>query len=80
MKHDSDRDYPENISTGFIAECCGVSTTTVLRWIRKGYLKAFRLPDGHYRINRKDLAVFLKKYHMPLKRQSRGKVPRQKRP
>ena len=50
---------PECITVGFIAKRCGVSNTTVLRWIEKGELLAFRLPAGHYRIGRKDFADFL---------------------
>ncbi len=56
---------PEFISVGFIAKHCGVSNTTVLRWIGAGELPAFRLPGGHHRINREDLLRFLNKYNMP---------------
>jgi len=57
---------PEYITTGFVAEHCGVSKTTVLRWIEKGRLVAFRLPDGHYRIYKNDFAEFLVKYSIPI--------------
>jgi excisionase family DNA binding protein len=56
---------PEYISVGFIAKHCGVSNTTVLRWIESGRLLAFRLPGGHHRVDRKDLVKFLDEYHMP---------------
>ena len=56
---------PEYITVGFIARRCGVSNTTVLRWIQKGQLPAFRLPAGHYRIEREDFAEFLTKYSIP---------------
>lgn len=56
---------PEYISVGYIAKHCGVSNTTVLRWIENGRLQAFRLPGGHHRIDWKDLETFLEKYHMP---------------
>lgn len=55
----------EYISVGFIAKHCGVSNTTVLRWIGAGRLPAFRLPGGHYRIGREDLSSFLSEYGMP---------------
>jgi len=55
----------EYISVGFIAKHCGVSNTTVLRWIGAGQLPAFRLPGGHYRIGREDLSEFQTKYGMP---------------
>ncbi len=56
---------PEFISVGFIARCCGVSNTTVLRWISAGELPAFRLPGGHYRIERDNLSEFLGRHSMP---------------
>jgi excisionase family DNA binding protein len=55
----------EYISVGFIAKHCSVSNTTVLRWIGAGWIPAFRLPGGHYRIGREDLSLFLTTHHMP---------------
>ncbi len=55
----------EYFSVGFVAKHCGVSNTTVLRWVIAGQLPAFRLPGGHYRVGREDLAAFLRKYNMP---------------
>lgn len=57
---------PEYITTGFVAERCGVCNVTVLRWIEKGHLPAFRLPEGHYRIHREDFASFLTRYRIPV--------------
>ena len=57
---------PEHITTGFVARHCGVSNATVVRWIDKELLTAFRLPDGHYRIRRDDFAEFLTKYRIPV--------------
>ena len=56
---------PDYITTGFVAKRCGVCNVTVLRWIEKGRLPAFRLPDGHYRIRRDDFTGFLTKYMIP---------------
>jgi excisionase family DNA binding protein len=56
---------PEYISVGFIAKRCGVSNTTVLRWINANQLPAFKLPGGHFRIERTDFFDFLERYHMP---------------
>lgn len=61
--------YPEYITTGTVAEYCGVSKVTVLRWIDKGHLTAFRLPEGHYRIHRDDFGQFLAKHSMPVRKQ-----------
>jgi excisionase family DNA binding protein len=55
---------PEYIPVGFIAKRCGVSNTTVLRWITTGQLPAFRLPGGHYRIEKGDFSEFLTKNSM----------------
>ena len=56
---------PERITTGLAAEYCGVHKVTVLRWIQRGYLAAFRLPDGHYRIRREDLVGFMAERGIP---------------
>jgi excisionase family DNA binding protein len=58
---------PEYISVGFIAKYCGVSNTTVLRWINTGQLPAFKLPGGHFRIERTNFSKFLNKYNMPVR-------------
>ncbi len=57
---------PEYVTTSFVARHCGVSNVTVLRWIKKERLTAFRLPDGHYRVHRTDFTEFLRKYGIPL--------------
>jgi excisionase family DNA binding protein len=56
---------PEFISVGFVAKGCGVSNTTVLRWISAGRLPAFRLPGGHYRIEYDALSLFLATHNLP---------------
>lgn len=50
-----------------IAAYCQVSKSTVLEWIKSGRLKAFSLPSGHYRIDRRDFKEFLEAWHMPVK-------------
>ena len=59
------RSGSEYLTTGIAARYCGVSYVTVLRWIHKGYLPAFRLPDGHYRVVRADFDEFLIRHNMP---------------
>ena len=66
MKNRFMRSNPEYVTVGFVARCCGVSNTTVLRWIERGQLAAFRLPAGHYRIVREAFAEFLVNHDMPL--------------
>jgi excisionase family DNA binding protein len=55
---------PEYISVGIIAKRCGVSNTTVLRWISTGQLPAFRLPGGHFRVGSQDFSEFISRNNM----------------
>ena len=57
---------PEYSTPNSIGRYCGVSKETVLRWIKKEYLVALRLPEGHHRIHREDFREFLTKFNMPL--------------
>ena len=61
--------HQENIrlTSRDIAAYCQVSKSTALDWIKSGRLKAYRLPGGHYRIDRKDFRAFLERWHMPIK-------------
>jgi len=63
------RNARENIrlTSRDIANYCQVSKSTVLEWIKSERLKAFRLPSGHYRIDKKDFRAFLDKWNMPIK-------------
>ena len=45
----------EYFSTGQAAKLCAVTPDTVLKWIKRGRLRARRTPGGHYRISREDL-------------------------
>ena len=61
-----EQQLPEYVTVGFIARRCGVSNTTVLRWIERGQLTAFRLPAGHYRIDSQNFAKFLTSFNIPV--------------
>jgi len=50
-----------------IAAYCQVSKSTVLEWIKSERLKAFRLPSGHYRIDKNDFKTFLEKWNIPIR-------------
>ena len=65
MKENIKQRVSEYLTTGIVAQYCGVSYVTVLRWIRKGYLPAFRLPSGHYRVIRADFDEFLARHGIP---------------
>ena len=69
MRKGLEQSYAEYLTTGVIAQYCGVSRVTVLRWIQKRYLPAFRLPAGHYRIRRDDFSEFLAKHGIPVRKQ-----------
>lgn len=59
--------YPSYLTTGAIARHCGVSKVTVLRWIEKGNLVAFKLPGGQNRIQREEFFTFAAKHNIPLR-------------
>ena len=67
MKTDLGKNYPKYLTTGTVARHCGVSKVTVLRWIAKGDLTAFKLPGGQNRIHRADFYAFAAKYSIPIK-------------
>lgn len=61
-------------TTGQAADICRVNSQTVVKWIRKGLLKAYCLPGmgdrriAHRRITHASLAAFLAKHEMPADR------------
>ena len=55
------------LTTGEAAKFCGVNFRTVIRWIDKGRLSAYKLPGrGDHRIKVDDFLVFLKENEMPI--------------
>ncbi len=55
------------LSSGEVADYCGVHFRTVIRWIEKGSLKAYKLPSrGNNRIEEKDFIEFLTTHNMPI--------------
>ena len=62
------RTYRKNVrlTSRDIANYCQVSKSTVLEWTKIKELKAFRLPSGHYRIDKQDFKDFLVKWDMPV--------------
>lgn len=72
MRQPSEQWTPEYISVGFVAKRCGVSNTTVLRWISNGQLPAFRLPGGHFRVNSQDFRDFFARFCTPAEKNQAG--------
>ena len=56
----SDANKPELISTGDAARACGVSTQTIVNWIRQGRLRAATTGGGRFRVHVDSLIEFLK--------------------
>jgi len=55
----------DHLSLGKVAKRCGVSRTTVYRWIINNQLKGYPLPSGHFRVRPDDLAEFCRSYGIP---------------
>ena len=56
----SEAPKPELISTGDAARACGVSTQTIVNWIRQGRLRAATTGGGRFRVHVESLVGFLK--------------------
>lgn len=55
------------LTTTESAKLCGVSFRTVIRWIERGELDAYKLPGrGDYRVLKTELRNFMQKHGMPL--------------
>ena len=56
------------LTTGDIGKYCGVHFRTVLRWIERGELKAFKLPGGRgdHRVTVAEFVDFLERNGMPV--------------
>ncbi|MBV1879202.1 MAG: response regulator [Pseudomonadales bacterium] len=55
------------LTTGEVAKYCGVHFRTVIRWIERGNIKAFKLPGrGDNRIESSEFVKFLKQNDMPI--------------
>ena len=62
-----------SLTTGEIAEYCGVNLRTVIRWIEKGHLPAYKLPGrGNNRVQLVDFLSFIDRHGMPLPEALRG--------
>lgn len=47
------------LTTGKAAQLCSVKPDTVLKWIKKGRLRASRTAGGHYRVEERDVSSLL---------------------
>jgi len=61
------------LTTGEAAKHCGVNFRTVIRWIERGKLKAYKLPGrGDHRIQVEDFVEFLRENQMPVPAELEG--------
>jgi excisionase family DNA binding protein len=51
------------LTTGKAARMCSVKPDTVLKWIKKGRLRAIRTPGGHYRVEEREVSSLLAEDH-----------------
>ena len=57
----------QTLTTGEVAKYCGVNFRTVIRWIKRGHLRAYQLPGrGDNRIYVKDFLNFLDENNLPI--------------
>lgn len=55
------------LTTGEVAKFCGVNFRTVIRWIERGHLEAYKLPGrGDNRIPVESFIAFLQQNNMPV--------------
>lgn len=58
------------LTTGEIADYCGVNFRTVIRWIRRGQLRAYQLPGrGDNRVEIPHFVSFLRENDIPIPRE-----------
>ncbi|MYM64547.1 response regulator [Pseudomaricurvus sp. HS19] len=61
------------LTTGEAAKYCGVNFRTVIRWIERGRLNAYKLPGrGDHRITEEDFVAFLRHNNMPVPAELEG--------
>ena len=56
------------LKTGEVARIFGVGQDSVRRWMKAGYLPAWRTPGGHFRFTTQDVAALLERLDYPLDR------------
>ncbi len=62
----SETEGPITYTTFEVARFLGVSPPTVVNWVKRGLLLAYRTPGGHRRIRRQDVQAFARTRAFPL--------------
>jgi excisionase family DNA binding protein len=53
-------------TTGEVADLLHCHQTTVIDWAKRGFVKSYRTPGGHRRIEKESLLTFLHSHKMPI--------------
>ena len=56
------------LSVGKIAQLCNLDRTTIFRWIKRGKLKAWTTPGGHFRVSPEDFIKFVHEFEIPIEK------------
>ncbi len=62
-------------TTGEVADLLHIHQTTVIDWAKRGYVKSYKTPGGHRRIEREALIKFLHDKKMPIPTEIEAKSP-----
>jgi excisionase family DNA binding protein len=54
------------------SKLCGVSLRTIINWVEKGHIKAYKTVGGHRRIQKEDLYTFMTIHRIPVPEQEGG--------
>lgn len=68
---------PRQLTTGQAADLCSVKPDTVLKWIKRGQLRAAKTAGGHHRIEYRDLQSFLRAHRVGGEAQSANEITAQ---
>ncbi len=60
------QDLKASHTSGEAARLCGLSLSTLKRWIQKGELRAYRTPGGDVRVLHAHLLDFMRKFGIPV--------------
>jgi len=55
----------KNLTTRAIARYFSVTPAAVAKWIRSGFLRAYRTPGGHYRVSVEEFKRFVQEHDLP---------------
>lgn len=66
------KNLPAKLTTGQVARLSSVHINVVKKWIGDGLLNAYRLPAGHFRIEKEEYLRFLDRTGMPVPTEMRS--------